>query len=153
MNTNKKLEIVPISLKEANFFIQQNHRHHSPVVGHKFSIAVADVDGVIRGVATTGRPVSRHLDNGWILEVNRVATDGTPNACSMLYAASWRVAKALGYKKLITYTLNTETGISLRASGWRCLGECGGGSWNCKSRPRIDTNPTQTKIRWETGEL
>lgn len=144
------LEIVPISLAEANFFVAENHRHHSPVVGHKFSIAVADDGGTVRGVAIVGRPVSRMLDNGWTLEVNRVATDGTPNTCSMLYAASWRAAKALGYKKLITYILNSEPGTSLKAAGWKCLGECGGGSWSRRSRPRVDTNPTQLKIRWET---
>jgi hypothetical protein len=88
-------------------------------------------------------------DNGWTLEVNRVATDGTPNACSALYGAAWRATKALGYKRLITYTLPEEGGSSLRGAGWKCLGEAGGGSWSCKSRPRVDTHPLQTKLCWE----
>lgn len=145
-----RLEIVPISFAEAVEFIKVHHRHHKPPVGHKFSIAVAK-DGVIVGVATVGRPVARRLDNGWILEVNRVATDGTKNACSMLYAAAWRAAKAMGYKKLITYILNTEPGTSLQAAGWTCIGEVAGrGTWNVKSRPRVDNELSgQKKIRFE----
>jgi hypothetical protein len=96
-----------------------------------------------------GRPVARNLDNGWTLEVNRLCTDGTKNACSMLYSASWRVAKNLGYKKLITYILSEETGASLKASNWKCIGESGGGSWNCENRPRVDKHPTQKKIKFE----
>lgn len=144
----KSLHIVPCSLSEANAFVLEHHRHHKPVVGHKFSLAVAD-ELSIRGVAIVGRPISRMLDDGWTLEVNRVATDGCENACSALYGACWRVAKNLGYRKLITYILGTETGTSLIASGWRNVGKAGGGSWNCKSRPRIDTALQQTKIKWE----
>lgn len=146
-----RLTIVPITLAEANAFIKQHHRHHQPVVGHKFSIAVADEAGEIRGVAIVGRPVSRMLDNSWTLEVNRVATDGCDNACSALYAAAWRAARAMGYRKLITYTLTSESGASLRGAGWKCIGECGGGTWNRPNcgRPRVDMRPTQLKLRWE----
>lgn len=100
--------IVPCSLAEANEFIRKYHRHHKPVQGHKFSLAVVDDNNNIRGVAIVGRPVSRILDDGWTLEVARLATDGCPNACSALYAASWRVAKAMGYHKIGTYILDTE---------------------------------------------
>ena len=110
-----RLRIVPTTLEEANVFVSEHHRHHQPVVGHKFSIACADEKNV-RGVAIVGRPVSRHLDKGWTLEVNRCCTDGAKNACSMLYAAAWRATKALGYQKLITYTLPKEGGASLRAA-------------------------------------
>ena len=97
------LDIVPITLAEANEFVKRNHRHHGKVIGHKFSIAVADVEtSKIVGVAIVGRPVSRFLDDGWTLEVNRLCTDGTHNACSMLYAAAWRAARAMGYKRVIT---------------------------------------------------
>lgn len=144
------LELSPVSLSEACEFISQYHRHHKPPIGHKFSIAVNDGEKVC-GVVTVGRPVARHLDNGWILEVNRCCTDGTKNACSMLYAAAWRAAKAMGYKKLITYTLPDEGGASLRAAGWRCIGEAGGGNWNAKSRPRIDTEHQQIKFRWDAA--
>lgn len=133
------LQVTPINLDEANAFVGALHRHHKPVPGAKFSIAVSDENDKVRGVAIVGRPVSRHLDNGWTLEVNRCCTDGAFNACSMLYGAAWRVAKALGYKRLITYTLPEEGGASLRASGWKLLGAAGGGNWNCKTRPRIDT--------------
>ena len=85
------LEVCPVSLKEANAFVEQHHRHHKPVVGHKFSIACTDGEKIV-GVAIVGRPVSRYLDDGWTLEVNRLCTDGTKNACSMLYAAAWRAA-------------------------------------------------------------
>lgn len=142
------LEIVPITQKEANAFVAKHHRHHKPVVGSVFQVAVTKGDEVV-GVAIVGRPVSRMLDDGWTLEVNRLCTTGEKNACSMLYAASWRAAKALGYKRLITYILNTEPGTSLVAAGWKCLGEAGGGSWNVKSRPRVDHHPTQKKLLFE----
>ena len=144
------LEIVPISFEEACEFIRQHHRHHKPPQGYKFCLAVADGDKIV-GVAIVGRPVARHLDDGWTLEVTRTCTDGTKNANSMLYAAAWRAAKAMGYKRLITYTLPEESGTSLRAAGWRCIGEAGGGSWNRKSRPRVDKPPLQVKLRWEIG--
>jgi len=133
------MEITPIDFSEANAFVQLRHRHHKPVVGCKFCLAVSE-NGQVVGVALVGRPVSRRLDNGWTLEVNRLCTDGTKNACSMLYGAAWRVAKNLGYKRLITYTLPSEGGSSLRASNWRLLGLAGGGNWNNASRPRIDTD-------------
>ncbi|CAB4188263.1 hypothetical protein UFOVP1174_16 [uncultured Caudovirales phage] len=134
-----KLQITPINLEEANVFVAKYHRHHKPVPGAKFSIAVSDENNIIHGVGIVGRPISRMSDNGFTLEVNRCCTDGTKNACSMLYGASWRAAKALGYLRLITYTLPEEGGASLRASNWKCLGLKGGGNWNTKSRPRIDT--------------
>lgn len=119
------LEIVPMTLREANAFVEQNHRHHGPVVGHKFSIGISDGEKIV-GVAIVGRPVSRHLDDGWTLEVNRLCTDGSRNACSALYAAAWRAARAMGYKRLVTYILESETGTSLRAAGWKCVGQAGG---------------------------
>lgn len=103
------LEITPMTLKEANAYVEQNHRHHGPVVGHKFSIGCSDGEKIV-GVAIVGRPVARHLDDGWTLEVNRLCTDGTRNACSMLYAAAWRAARAMGYKRLVTYILESENG-------------------------------------------
>ena len=140
--------LTPITLSEANEFVRLHHRNHAPVIGHKFSIAVSKEDKV-RGVAIIGRPVSRVLDDGWTLEVNRVATDGVKNGCSMLYGAAWRAAKAMGYKKMITYTLPNEGGASLRAVGWKCIAAAGGGNWNVKSRPRIDSDHQQLKLRWE----
>jgi len=141
------LELSPITLTEANEFVRQLHRNHLPVVGHKFSIAVWDGEKV-RGVAIIGRPVSRNLDDGWTLEVNRVCTDGAKNACSMLYGAAWRASKAMGYKKLFTYTLPDEPGTSLRAAGWRLIGETQGGNWSRTSRPRIETQHQQRKLKW-----
>lgn len=144
------MNITPINLEEANAFVETMHRHHKPVVGCKFCVAVSKDDKIV-GVAIVGRPVSRHLDNGWTLEVNRCCTDGTKNACSMLYGASWKAAKALGYKRLITYTLPEEGGASLRASNWKLIGLAGGGNWNCKTRPRIDTDAhlRGQKLLWE----
>ncbi len=144
-----RLTVVPLPLDEANAFVKQHHRHHRPTVGHKFSLGVADEDGAVRGVAIVGRPVARMLDDGLTLEVNRVATDGCPNACSALYGAARRACFALGYRRLITYTLNTEPGTSLKAAGWKLLGERGGGSWSVPSRPRVDRHPLQMKFLWE----
>ncbi len=142
------IEIVPIKQDEAKAFITQFHRHHKPPTGSIFQIACAK-EGKIIGVVMVGRPISRHLDNGWCLEVNRLATDGTKNACSMLYSAAWRVAKNLGYKKLITYILKSENGASLKASNWREVGARGGGSWDANTRPRVDKHPLQKKILFE----
>lgn len=142
------LVITPITLAEANAFVDKHHRHHKPVPGCLFSIAVSE-DDEVRGVAIIGRPVARALDNGWTAEVTRLCTTGHRNACSMLYAAAWRAAKEMGYKRIGTYTLPEEGGASLRAAGWTLIGEAGGGSWNCKIRPRVDTHPLQTKLRWE----
>lgn len=142
------MEIVPCTITDAKAFVSQVHRHHKPPQGGLFAVAVA-VDGVVVGVAIIGRPVSRHMDDGWTAEVTRVATDGTGNACSKLYGAASKAALALGYKKIITYTLDSEPGSSLRGAGWRCLGTAGGGSWDCKSRPRVDKHPTQMKMKWE----
>lgn len=145
------LEIVPMTLREANAFVEQNHRHHGATVGHKFSIGLSDGEKIV-GVAIVGRPVSRHLDDGWTLEVNRLCTDGTRNACSMLYAAAWRAARAMGYKRVVTYILDTENGASLRAAGWKCVGQAGGLRWTGTRRPEVDLCPAQMKIRFEREE-
>ena len=144
------LEIVPCNQAEAKAFVAQHHRHHKPPLGSIFQVACADGDKVV-GVAIVGRPVSRMLDNGWTVEVTRLCTDGTANACSKLYAAAWKAARALGYRRCITYILDTERGASVTAAGWRCVGKAGGGSWSCKSRPRVDKHPTQGKLRFEIG--
>lgn len=142
------LDICPISLAEANEFVRQHHRHHKPVVGHKFSIGCTDGEKIV-GVAIVSRPVSRYLDNGLTLEVTRLCTDGTKNACSMLYSAAWRAAKSMGYKKLITYILESEKGTSLNAAGWKCVGQAGGLRWTGKRRPEVDLYPAQMKLRFE----
>jgi len=154
----KGMELVPITLKEANEYVSRHHRNHKPVVGHKFSIGLSSIgdDGSpkdIIGVCIVGRPVSRHRDDGRTLEVTRCCTDGTKNSCSMLYGAAWRAAKALGFKRLITYTLPSEGGASLRGAGWRLLGEAGGGNWNVSSRPRVDSPHPQKKFLWEAVDL
>ena len=142
------LYLCPIFQKEAKEFIKQHHRHIKPPVGGLFQIAAAK-EGRIVGVVIVGRPVARNLQDGFTAEVTRLATDGTRNACSKLYAAAWRAAKALGYKKLVTYILDTEKGTTLYAAGWRKIGYAGGGSWGNKKRPRIDKHSIQTKIRFE----
>lgn len=140
--------LIPVSLKEANAFVQAHHRHHRPVVGHKFSIG-CEADGRLVGVAIVGRPVSRYLDNGWILEVTRLCTTGEKNVCSMLYAAAARAARAMGYRKIITYTLETEHGASIRAAGWHCAGPAGGLRWTGTRKPETDRYPPQMKLRYE----
>lgn len=142
------LIIVPILQDEAFAYVARYHRHHRPPRGSIFQIAASIGDKIV-GVAVTGRPVARFLQDGYTCELTRLCTDGTPNACSMLYSASWRVARELGYRRLITYILNTEPGTSLRAAGWRCLGERGGGSWSVPSRPRVDKHPMQMKLLYE----
>lgn len=142
------LALTPVSLACANSFIAAWHRHHKPSRGHKFSIGCSD-NGNLVGVAIVGRPVSRHLDDGYTLEVNRLCTDGTKNACSMLYGAAWRAARAMGYRKIVTYTLASEDGASLRAAGWRCAGLAGGLRWTGVRKPPQDLYPAEMKLRYE----
>ncbi len=143
------LELQPITYAEACEFIRRYHRHHLPPQGWKFGVAVNDGERVV-GVVTVGRPVARHYDDGWTLEVTRCCTDGTRNAPSMLYGAAQRAAFALGYKRLITYTLESEPGTSVKAANWKLVGQAGGGSWTRKERPRTDTHPLEQKLLWET---
>jgi len=142
------LEIVPIELAEANEFVRRHHRHHGAVRGHKFSLGAAQGGGIV-GVAIIGRPVARERQDGRTLEVTRLATDGTRNACSFLYGAAARATFALGYTRLGTYILKSESGASLRAAGWRLIGEVKGRSWSCRSRARVDKHPTQDKLAFE----
>lgn len=144
------MKIRPITLAAAKAFVGEEHRHHAPPVGHKFSIGLYDDDEKrLHGVVVTGRPVARYADDGTTAEVTRLATDGTPNACSMLYGAAARTAKAMGYVKIQTYILDEEPGSSLRGAGWVCEGEAGGGQWkHTDGKPRRTDQPTQKKTRW-----
>ena len=142
------LHAVPVELKDANAFVDALHRHHGHVVRDKYRIGCADGDKLV-GVVQVGRPLARMLCDGKTLEVVRLCTDGTKNACTFLYSAAARVAKEMGYAKIITYILETESGVSLRASGWHCEdASCGGGSWSRKGRERNDNAPTCKKQRW-----
>ena len=118
-------EIVPMYIGDAQTFVERHHRHHPPPQGGLFAVGAASGGGV--GVAIVGRPVARLMQDGWTTEVTRLCVlEGYPNACSMLYAACWRAARALGWRRLITYTLASESGASLRGAGWRLVGERGG---------------------------
>ncbi len=143
---NEDMEIRPITFRQACEFIKNNHRHHKPTVGCKFSVGLFENDKMI-GCAVCGRPVSRFLDNGETCEINRLCTDGTRNACSMLYGACCRIAKDMGYKKIITYILMSEPGTSLKASGFVCDGEAGGKMWT-GDRERDNGAPRELKTRW-----
>lgn len=140
------LDVRPVTFREACTFVEENHRHHGKTAGCKFCIGAYD-GGRLAGVAICGRPVSRMLDDGLTIEINRLCTDGTKNACSLLYGACCRAAKAMGYQKAVTYILSEEPGTSLRASGFRCDGPAGGGTWNREGRKRESMN-TERKTRW-----
>ena len=143
-----EMKIAPCTLKDANEFVFTFHRHHKPCAGQKFSISVRDDYGLIHGVAICGRPVSRYLDDGYTLEINRLCTDGTKNACSMLYGACARAAKAMGYKKIITYILESENGASLKASNFRYDGIAGGKMWTGNRSGRDNGVPKELKRRY-----
>ena len=132
------LTLTPVTLATANAFVNAHHRHHKATAGHKFSIGCAK-DGELVGVAIVGRPVSRYLDDGWTLEVNRLCTTGEKNACSIVYAASARAAKAM----------DSENGSSLRAAGWSCAGMAGGKCWTGSRKPASALYPAQMKLRYE----
>jgi hypothetical protein len=143
------ISITPVTLKEAHTFTAEHHRHHKPSVGGLFAVACSD-GGAVVGVAVIGRPVARHSQDGWTAEVTRLCVkEGHPNAASKLLGAAWRAARALGWRRLITYTLPYEGGASLRGAGWRVVGQTQPGDWNSKSRPRVGLHPHQVKIRWE----
>ena len=142
------LTLTPIDYPTAASFVDREHRHHRRPQGWKFGVG-AMAEGQLVGVVMVGRPVARALDDGATLEVTRLATDGTRNACSFLYAAAWRAARAMGYHRLITYTLDEEGGASLRAGLWRVVHHTKGGSWDRPGRPRTDKAPTVPKTLWE----
>lgn len=149
------LRLTPITLREANAFVERHHRHHGPARGCVFCIAVSDED--VHGVAIVGRPLARALQDGFTAEVLRLCTDSTPHVASKLYAACWRASRAIGYTRLVTYTLSTESGTSLAAAGWRVVGQTVGRSWDTPGagRPRVDWHPTLTtgtgRVRWEAA--
>lgn len=140
--------ICPMTISEAKAFVAQYHRHHQAPPGGLFAIGL-ELEAAIVGVAIVGRPVARGLSDGYTAEVTRCCTLGVRNGCSMLYGAAWRAARAMGYRKLVTYTLASEGGASLRGAGWTVVAHVSGGSWHRKSRPRVDKPPLQTKLRWE----
>lgn len=149
------LHAVPVGLKEAQEFIANFHRHNGAPVGYLFAVGVSDGDNLV-GVATVGRPVARHLDDGRTAEVTRCCVvDAAPKgACSFLYARCWSAAKALGWQKLVTYTLQSESGASLRGAGWRVVAEVrprDPGNW--QNRPGREWQPVvgQAKFRWEAA--
>lgn len=145
-----KLALAPITLREAAAFIESHHRHAVAPRGMKFAVAAAAGDRVV-GVAIVGRPVARALDDGFTAEALRVCTDGTRNACSFLYGAAWRATRALGYRKLVTYTRRDESGVSLRGAGWEVVGEVMARSWHTPSRPRVDRDERVPRLRWEAA--
>lgn len=141
------MEIRPITYRAASDFVNQYHRHHKATVGCKFCIGCYVGEKLV-GVAVCGRPVSRYLDNGLTLEVNRLCTDGTRNACSKLYGACVRVAKEMGYKKVVTYILESEDGASLKASNFKCEGQAGLPYWTGKRNHGQYYLPAEMKQRW-----
>lgn len=141
------LSLAPCDYHTAADFVKLNHRHNKPPVGYKFAIACMNDKGLC-GVCMVGRPVGRYLDDGMTLEVNRCCTDGTKNACTMLYGAAQRAAQALGYKRIITYTRESETGASLKASNWTCDGKAGGTHWTGARYEQTELQLDEMKIRW-----
>ncbi|MFJ2841578.1 XF1762 family protein [Streptomyces griseofuscus] len=146
-----RLHLVPVRSRAAKEFVRLWHRHHPPPTGQIFSVGAADEAGIPRAVAVVGRPVARHLDDGATLEVTRTASDGTRNANSLLYGAAWRAAKALGYRRLVTYTQAGESGASLRGAGWRVIARRPPrAGWHTPSRPRAGRgNDRIARLLWE----
>lgn len=142
------LKIVPLELRELNAFVALHHRHHKPVQGHRFSIGVEN-DGILVGGCSVGRPVARMTSAKEVVEVTRLVTDGTFNACSILYAAAARAAKAMGYRRIQTFILAEEPGASLKAAGFKDDGPSSGGDWTRDSKPnRRQDQPQGPKRRW-----
>lgn len=145
------IELRPVTKDIADAYIRANHRHHGVPVGAIWRQAVHNAHGDIVGISVSGRPIARALDDGLTMEVTRLCTDGTPNACSILYSAARRVAIDKGFRRGLTYILASESGDSLKASGWKFLWDVDGRSWDCPSRPRTDKHPTEDKQAWGWG--
>ena len=143
-------EVRPVSLNAARAWIASTHRHlRRPITGWLFGVEILR-DGVRVGVACAGRPVARNLQDGVTVEITRVAVvEGAPNACSFAYGALRKAAAALGYRRVVTYTLKDEPGSSLRAAGFNDMGDAGGGEWSSNVRPRKQSEQTCVKRRWE----
>jgi hypothetical protein len=138
----------PITFREACEFINKHHRHHLAPQGMKFALGISNGEKLV-GVLTAGRPVSRHMDDGYVLEVTRLCVlRSYIHSCSKLYASARRIAREMGYRALVTYTLEDEPGASLRAAGFRLHKISCGGSWNTAKRPRVDKHPTGRKKVW-----
>lgn len=146
-----RLTLVPLSFRTARAFISEHHRHHRPPQGMKFAIGARDETDALVGVVVVGRPVSRQLDDGFTAEVTRLCTLGGRNVCSFLYGAARRAAFAMGYRRVLTYILASESGTSLKASGYRFVRLAGGGSWSRAKRLREDKAPTEVKQLWEAA--
>jgi hypothetical protein len=146
----ERITIVPINRDDAFAYVDAHHRHHGRPQGYKYALAAAAGDRLV-GVAIVGRPVARHLQDGWTVEVVRVCTDATANACSALYGACWRAARALGYTRAITYTQDGESGSSLRAAGWLIAASLDPRTgWDMPGRRRLDIGSGGVaRIRWE----
>jgi hypothetical protein len=149
------LRLKPITITEAKAAVGRWHRHAAVPQGGLFAVGCSEVDGELCGVAIVGRPIARLLDDGETCEVTRVATNGTRNACSILYGAACRAAKALGYNRIVTYTLAEESGASLRASGWNRDADVPASTWDRPNRHRVQTDmfgndrrPPGPKVRW-----
>jgi hypothetical protein len=140
-----------VEFASAAVFVSEHHRHHTPPVGHLFSIGAYRGDELV-GVVIVGRPVARRRDDGLTAEVTRLCVrDGEPNACSSLYGKAARAALAMGFRRIGTYTLAREGGASLRAAGWTLIGETPGKSWSVPSRPRNDKHPLEPRQLWEAA--
>lgn len=140
-----------VEFAAAAAFVSEHHRHHTPPVGHLFSIGAYRGDELV-GVVIVGRPVARRRDDGLTAEVTRLCVrDGEPNACSFLYGKAARAALAMGFRRIGTYTLAREGGASLRAAGWALIGETPGKSWSVPSRPRNDKHPLEPRQLWEAA--
>ena len=145
-----KLTVIPMSIREANEFVMNYHRHNKPTQGAKFAIG-ASFNNQLVGVAIIGNPVARKLMDGFTAEVTRVCAhdDAPKNTCSFLYGRAWRIWQQMGGLRMVTYTLANETGASLRGAGWKMIGEVKTGSW--LNRPGRNWQPIygQMKFRWE----
>ena len=149
------LKLVPISIREANLWVAHHHRHNRPPQGALFSLGV-EQDGQLVGVALVGRPVGRGLQDGRTVEVTRVCTDGTRNACSFLYGRARRAAAALGYERVVTYTRQDESGASPRAAGFEQMAMLEARSWaeeytEVGGKGRHDQSSPAPRIRWESA--
>ena len=141
------MRAVPLTRRQASEFVVSLHRHHPPAHGDKYRVG-CEVDGRLVGVVQVGRPVARGLDDGKTVEVTRLCTDGTPHVCSFLYGRAARIAREMGYSRIVTYILADESGISLRAAGWHKEADTRGHPWDHLSRPRRTQAPTCDKQRW-----
>ena len=155
----KCINIKPVSIKNANEFIKTYHRHHRPTSRNsgRWALAAYDNENELIGVAIASNPVSATYMDGITLEVTRlcVKENAQKGTASFLLSKCCRIRKEMGGSRIITYTLESESGSSLKGAGWNLVGHVKPhnrwiekSKYDGKARDKLEIYQL-SKYRWE----